>query len=238
MRAYWVGMLLLCLLLMPRPGRAEPAPQEGVPVDVKAAPATSGQALSHINIQASFDPDLKKYGYLKGVGASIDRARETHDAEGLAMAALLLFKAEKDAARRSPDVSAMALLEEATRWAEQQKNPDALKLVAQLWSDPSFGPGDGTRGSALNAKAALLAAARQGKTRGAACRLHIRNLSSHTANIYADGQYLGTIDPYDSRYIYVENGATELYARATCHTVEWGPSNYRLGVDFTWRLTP
>jgi len=215
-------------------------PKPGAPVDApsKASAATDTSSdLAHKNIQGSFDPQLENYGYLRNIGKTIDEARDKRDAETLAMMAMLLFRAEKESARKCPDVGAQELLEEATSLAEVQKNPAVMSLIADLWGDDAVGPGDETRRKTLSEKAKQFAQARD-SAKHSACRLVIRNLSSHNVNLYADNQFLGSIDPYDTRYIYVDAGATELYARATCHPVEWGPNKYKLGSEFTWRLTP
>lgn len=206
--------------------------------DAKPRPAFADPSalLANQAIQASFDPTLQKYGYLHDVGRTIDEARDRRDVETLVMASLLLFRAEHESARKCPQVSAQNLLEEATTLAEVQHDPKALALVADLWGDEAFGPGDVARRQALLDEARDFTAL--GGSAHASCRLLIKNLSSHTAKIYAGDRYLGIIDPYDTRYVYVPTGATKLYARATCHPVEWGPNKYRLGSDFVWRLTP
>lgn len=226
-------LVLLCFLFAAG-GWAEPRESAPVSVPSQALPAPPPR-LSHVNIQGAFDPQLQSYTYLRTIGASIDEARDKHDATALAMASLLLFQAQKSSGRKSPDVDAQSLLEEATKLAEAQKNPDAMTVCARIWGDDAIGPQDAARAATCQEEAKGYAAA-SSAAKPAACRLTIRNRSPHTVNLYADNKFLGTIDPDDTRYIYVEGGPTDLYARATCHDVEWGPFHYVLGRDFTWRL--
>jgi hypothetical protein len=192
--------------------------------------------LTRVDLVKVFDPDRMfptRDEALRGFGARVDRARAEHDARGLAEAAALLLRVERESGRKSRDVTAAGLVDEAVRLAERLRDGVALAQAAQVYAEV-YGPA-GAR--PLYEKASLLRAAPAGPSRGV-CRLLVRNLTSHTARLYADGQYLGTIDPDDTRYINVGDGYAELYARATCHPLEWGPSTYRLGSDFSWRLTP
>lgn len=68
------------------------------------------------------------------------------------------------------------------------------------------------------------------------CRLTVRNLTAHRADVYADGQYVISVDPNETRHVHVQDGETQLYARATCHKLEWGPESYPLGREFDWPL--
>lgn len=190
--------------------------------------------FTHANVQASFDPQLQKYGYLRNLGPSIVDARAKRDPEALAMLAVLLFQAEKQSSLKSPIIDGVTLLTEATSLAEAQKNAKALRLIAELWGDETFGPGDEIKRKKYNDLAVRFTVENKTPT----CRLVVRNLSSHTADLYAGHELLGTIAPQQTLYLYVDSGETELSARAKCHPVAWGPNKYNLRSEFVWRLTP
>ena len=216
--------------------RGEQAP-EGAPVD--ATPKASTMQVSSLaekDIQGQFDSKGERYHFLFNIGKTIDNARNKRDAETLALTSILLFRAEQMSGKKSVDVTASGLLDESTRLAESQKNGPALKVVAHIWGDASFRPGNAARSRELMDKAKVFEAEKQSAKRGS-CRLVVKNQTSHTVDLYADNQYLGSIEPRDTRYVYVENGHSELFGHANCHNIDWGPSHYRLGHDFTWRLT-
>lgn len=237
LRAGRLGWLVALILLI---GIATSTSSRGEskPANTDMGPKASQKVkLTEVNIQGQFDPKGEKYQYLFGIGATIDKARSKKDATSLAMASMLLFQAEKQSGKKSTSVTALGLLEEATKLAEKQKNGTALKTISEVWGDQSFGPGDAAKAKALSDKAKVFAAEAGSAQRGS-CRLVIKNKTSHTVDVYADDAYLGTIDPYDTRFVYVTNGYTELSGHATCHDLDWGPSYYTLGGEFTWSLTP
>ena len=71
-----------------------------------------------------------------------------------------------------------------------------------------------------------------------ACRLVVRNTTEHEAVIYVDGRRVSAIGPRGTAWVLCEPGEAWLYARASCHGVEWGPTERRLGPSYTWELTP
>jgi hypothetical protein len=91
-----------------------------------------------------------------------------------------------------------------------------------------------------NAKIEAPAAKGGAKTRQAACRIHIDNRTGLYIDIFTDGNFRGTISPYDDTYGYVECGNTTFYGRATFTNGSvrtWGPAVYFVDGSFTWSLT-
>jgi hypothetical protein len=78
------------------------------------------------------------------------------------------------------------------------------------------------------------------KTRSGACRIHIDNRTDLYIDIYTDGNFRGTISPWDDMYGYVGCGNTVFYGRATFtdgSVNTFGPSSYYVDGAFTWTLT-
>lgn len=67
----------------------------------------------------------------------------------------------------------------------------------------------------------------------------IDNYTNYTIDIFVDGDFRGTIAPWDKRTTWAIPGATRLYAKATFNdgTYEyWGPYTVLTGYEYTWQL--
>ena len=94
-----------------------------------------------------------------------------------------------------------------------------------------------------NAKKTVAAPVDKGgpKTRGVTCRLHIDNRTPWIIQIYADGDFLGTVSKYGDSWGTEPGQTTTLYARADFTdgtSFTWGPKVVNLGDwgTYTWRL--
>lgn len=224
-----VAVLLLTVTLV----RAQEAPPN--PPQPKA-PLTRIPPLADVDLQGQFDPRHEKYTYLHHLGRTVDEARQKADAESVAMAAALLFQAERASGKKSPDVTASGLLEEATKLAEAQKNPAALQACAAVWGSAVFGPNDSARASILAQAARTSQVESQGvrRTHG---RLLVRNKTRYAVNVYVDDEHVGSLSGYESGRMRVYTGSVRLYATSQYHEYSWGPRKVDLASDYTWTLT-
>ena len=83
-----------------------------------------------------------------------------------------------------------------------------------------------------------------GGTRGAGpyqCGIHVDNHTGWRIDIYADGNYAGTVNTWGDAYGITGNGPTTLYGIAhfsDAPDLEWGPTlfNCPAGSVYTWQL--
>jgi hypothetical protein len=76
------------------------------------------------------------------------------------------------------------------------------------------------------------------KSRATVCRFHVDNRTRYSIDIYTDGNYRGSVGPWDDVFGYVEYGAS-LYARADFDDgtfVFWRRT--ATGCPMTWTLVP
>ena len=73
-------------------------------------------------------------------------------------------------------------------------------------------------------------------SRAGYCKVSIDNNTGYTIDIYIDGEYKGTIPPWENQYTWAISGKTKFYAKSTGGTYYWGPSYYDCDFEFTWRL--
>lgn len=69
----------------------------------------------------------------------------------------------------------------------------------------------------------------------------VSNLTGYTIDVYVDGNYRGTIAPYDRRVTWAVPGNTVLYAKAPFSDGSyyyWGPTTVKTGYQYTWTLNP
>ncbi|RYC66878.1 hypothetical protein [Spirosoma sordidisoli] len=65
---------------------------------------------------------------------------------------------------------------------------------------------------------------RPAKTRGALCRVKFDNYTGLYIKIYVDGDYKGTLAPWDDGTVTVGSGYTTIYCVSTGGTREWSAS--------------
>jgi len=228
-----LSLLILAVGLFLSPmARAEDAAgpgQASKPEKADAGPA----ALKDVNFTAEFGG--KTY-YLDGLGQMIDRGRRYNDPTTLAMATLLLRRAEVETGKKSTQVTSDTLIAEAENLALSQQDPHALKAVADVLRDRYFGLEQADRAANLDKKAAVFLAQQQGSERAGWCSLVIKNKTKYTIDIYVNDGYVGTIDPYDTRKTSIRRGSAKLKAQGVYDAFRWGPSFYDLSDQFTWTL--
>ncbi len=69
----------------------------------------------------------------------------------------------------------------------------------------------------------------------------IDNWTGYYVDIYVNGNYRGTISPYDKKVTWAIPGTNTLYAKATFNDgsyLYWGPKMTYTGYQYTWKLNP
>jgi hypothetical protein len=69
----------------------------------------------------------------------------------------------------------------------------------------------------------------------------IDNWSGYYVDIYVNGNYRGTVAPYDKRVTWAIPGTNTLYAKALFDDgsyIYWGPKTTATGYEYTWKLNP
>lgn len=69
----------------------------------------------------------------------------------------------------------------------------------------------------------------------------VDNWTGYYIDIYVNGNYRGTVSPYDKRVTWAIPGTNSLYAKAVFDDgsyLYWGPKVTYTGYQYTWRLNP
>ena len=69
----------------------------------------------------------------------------------------------------------------------------------------------------------------------------IDNWTDYYIDVYINGNYRGTISPWDKRTTWAIPGENRLYAKATFRDgsyLYWGPKETYTGYSYTWKLNP
>jgi hypothetical protein len=79
------------------------------------------------------------------------------------------------------------------------------------------------------------------RTRGgaASCALHVDNRTALFVDLYTNGDYRGTIEPWGDMEGFVACGSTVFYARADLDNgtyIPWGPDTVYVSGPFLWTL--
>jgi hypothetical protein len=67
----------------------------------------------------------------------------------------------------------------------------------------------------------------------------VDNYTGYSVDIYVDGDYRGTIAPYDKKVTWAVPGNTRLYGKAVFDDgsyLYWGPTVTYTGYEYTWKL--
>ena len=160
--------------------------------------------LEYVNLNAELQLEST---VLRGFGMRVDDARRSADPEAVAALAVMLSYAEELSGRKGQTVSALALLEEAVRIAEEQQNagaaraielaaekiPDAAPVLQRL--QDSLAMFTGIRGD--------------GNFIG---YVRVNNECERVLDIYIDGVYVGFLFGGDSSVYSTGNGTTQVRA--------------------------
>jgi hypothetical protein len=157
----------------------------------------------NVNSELGFRTDV-----LRGFGARVDDARRDADAAAVAGLAVQLHFAELLATKKAPSVTALMLLEEAGRIAEEQQSSeaaDAVALAARMM------PSTESLVKRMSDSAALFASQRgEGEFLGF---VRIANGCDRVLDIYIDGKFMGFQYDGDENVYSTGNGTT--HARVT-----------------------
>lgn len=69
----------------------------------------------------------------------------------------------------------------------------------------------------------------------------VDNWTGYYIDIYVNGNYRGTVSPYDKRVTWAIPGTNTLYAKAVFNDgsyLYWGPKVTATGYSYTWKLNP
>ncbi|HUR65414.1 MAG TPA: hypothetical protein VMZ03_03615 [Chitinophagaceae bacterium] len=69
----------------------------------------------------------------------------------------------------------------------------------------------------------------------------VDNWTGYYIDIYVNGNYRGTVSPYDKRVTWAIPGTNTLYAKAVFNDgsyLYWGPKVTYTGYSYTWKLNP
>lgn len=166
-------------------------------------PLFPGLEYVNLNSEFGFDVDI-----LRGFGARVDDARRNAEAAAVAAQAVLLAYAEQLAGRKAQTVTALQLLAEAARIAEEQGNHRAAGAVEQA---ATFVPGSDAVVARLRDAMELIASSRgEGDFLGF---VRIVNEADRLLDIYIDGKHLGFQYGGDAVVYSTGNGTT--HARVT-----------------------
>ncbi|MBR9977955.1 MAG: hypothetical protein KFH87_07695 [Bacteroidetes bacterium] len=161
--------------------------------------------LEYVNLNSEFGFDVE---ILRGFGARVDDARRNAEAAAVAAQAVLLGYAEQLAGKNARTVTAVRLLDEAARIAEEQGNHQAAAAVELA---ATFVPGSDAVVARLRDAMELIAASRgEGDFLGF---VRIANDADRMLDIYIDGNYVGFQYGGDAVVYSTGNGTT--HARVT-----------------------
>jgi hypothetical protein len=206
----------------------------------KQADAKGAKAPHAATVDFSGSLGLSLEG-LKSLGERIDKARADADPVSLALAAKELSVAEQVSGKKA-SITADTLLKEAVDLAKMRSEFAELKAVALLADDASK--------KDLTTLAEKVGAdiekrkASEGKpgekTKGIKQYVTVVNHTAWYIDVYVNGRFRGTVDPYDDIEIFVGDrysDTTVLYAKAPGTDIVWGPRGISRGYDtFTWDL--
>jgi len=68
----------------------------------------------------------------------------------------------------------------------------------------------------------------------------VDNWTGYYLDIYVNGNYRGTVSPWDKRVTWAIPGTNTLYAKAVFNDgsyIYWGPVSTYTGYEYTWKLT-
>lgn len=170
---------------------------------------------------------------LRGFGARVDDARRGADAEAVAGMAVLLAFAEETAARTAPTITAVRLLEEAVRIAEEQQNRNAAKTIVAASRRI---PGGDLIARRMSDSMSLFAEKRgEG---GFVAYIKVVNNSDRVLDVYVDGVYVGYIFGGDTHVYSTGNGTTsarvtDAFGNTVSEVFSVQPQD-----TFAWTITP
>ena len=184
--------LLIFLVLLAGSLRAQQSTtsQLGAPVFPK---------LEYVNLneEFSFATDV-----MRGFGARVDDARRDADAAAVAGLAVQLQFAERLAGRKAETVTALQLLSEAARIAEEQQSLPAVEAVALAAEQIPLSTGIVQR---LRDSAQMFAQRGEGEFIGF---VRIINACDRVLDIYIDGKYMGFLYDGEENVFSTGNGTT------------------------------
>ena len=172
--------------------------------------------MEKVNIPANtidFKAQLGSDTYaLEQLGTMIENGRKYADINSLLSASMVLFLAEKNTGKTA-QISALALLKEATDLAKTQKNVKAAKNCADVWGNPMFGNDSKQSGELVSLAKSF--EEEIASTRGPGAKVvdvKVENYTDYGMYVYIDGVYKGYIaSGYYVVYQNIGTGWTSFY---------------------------
>jgi hypothetical protein len=170
---------------------------------------------------------------LRGFGARVDDAHRNADASQLAAHAVSLAFAEEIAGKSATSLTAIRLLDEAARIAEEQRNADALLVITAASGRV---PGGERIAAKLKEAMDLFAGIRgDGSFIG---YVRVVNKCDRVLDVYIDGKYAGFLYSGDGNTYSTGNGTTvgrvtDAFGNTISETI-----TVRQDETFVWTITP
>ncbi|MBN1446991.1 MAG: hypothetical protein JXA28_03590 [Bacteroidetes bacterium] len=155
--------------------------------------------LEYVNLNEEFG---FRTDVMRGFGARVDDARRDADAAAVAGLAVQLQFAEKFAGRTARTVTAMQVLREAARIAEEQQSAEAVDAISLAAEQI---PSSAAIVQHLRDAAQLFAQRGEGDFLGF---VRIVNACDRVLDIYVDGKYMGFLYDGEENVFSTGNGTT------------------------------
>ncbi len=186
--------------------------------------------LEYVNIsqELGLESDM-----LRGFGARVDDARRSADPAALATQALVLSFAEEVAAKRAGSMTALRILEEAVRIAEEQQSRTAAAVITAAARRI---PGSEVVVARMTDSIALFSEKRgDGNFIG---YIRVTNDCDRALDIYVDGGYKGFLFSGEGVTYSTGNGTTVVRATDAFGNSASEIFNLQPEQTMTWTITP
>ncbi|MBI5645835.1 MAG: hypothetical protein HY962_02795 [Ignavibacteriae bacterium] len=170
---------------------------------------------------------------LPGFGVRVDNARRFADAQALAAEAVLLAYVEELAGKRAASVTALAILNEAVRIAEDRQDPVLEKALALAATRI---PGGNEPLSRLRQTLAMAP-----RTRGEGTFIgyvRVVNQAGRLLDVYIDGKYMGFLHDAEEQTFSTGNGTTHVRVTDAFGNTAGEVVDVKQEDTFTWTIKP
>ncbi|MCZ7556359.1 MAG: hypothetical protein M5R41_08160 [Bacteroidia bacterium] len=186
--------------------------------------------LEYVNISAELGLESDM---LRGFGARVDDARRSADPAALATQALVLSFAEEIAAKTATTVTALGILEEAVRIAEEQQSRTAASVISAAARRIPGSQGIMTR--MTDSMALFMDMRGDGNFIG---YIRVTNDCDRALDIYVDGAYKGFLFSGENMTYSTGNGTTTVRATDAFGNSASEIFNLQPDQTMTWTITP
>jgi hypothetical protein len=186
--------------------------------------------LEYVNISAELGLESDM---LRGFGARVDDARRSADPAALATQALVLSFAEEIAAKTGTTVTALGILEEAVRIAEEQQSRTAASVISA--AARRIPGSQGVMARMADSMALFMDMRGDGNFIG---YIRVTNECDRALDIYVDGTYKGFLFSGENMTYSTGNGTTTVRATDAFGNSASEIFNLQPEQTMTWTITP